>query len=232
MHDSGWSETSHRGRRPPRVPASVRASMREERRQAVLSLRSTGLTIRAIAEQLGVNDNTVRTVLSAVGDPRPLRARRPTPCIFEGCTRPRSSKTGYCSGHARQLKSTGVVKPFNSRLIQQQETRRVREQAVFALRSTGLTMQEIAAELGISQTTVHRALCVTGDPCPQVFTGPKRCSIDGCERPSNYGTHGYCRMHEMREKRGIPLDAPLLRAPAGHCTPCIVKGSSVRVALD
>lgn len=220
MQDAAQSGNPRRGRRPPRVPASVR----EERQQAILSLRSTGLTIHAIAERLGINDNTVRNVFSAVGDPRPLRARRPTPCIFKGCNRPRSSKTGYCAGHARQLKSTGTVKPFNLRLNQQQEARREREQAIFALRSTGATMQAIAAQLGISQTTVHRALCVTGDPCPQVFTGPKLCTIDGCDRVSNYGPDGYCSTHEMRKKRGLPLVPDLLRAPSGQRTPCIVKG--------
>jgi AraC-like DNA-binding protein len=107
---------------------------------------------------------------------------------------------------------------------ERKQVREERKQAIFTLRATGLTMQAIADQLGVSVTTVHRALCVTGDPCPHVFTGPKRCSIDGCERPSNYGPHGYCRMHQMREKRGIPLDAPLLRAPDGQRTPCIVKG--------
>ncbi len=151
MQGAAQSEPSRRGRRPPRVPASVRASLREERRRAILSLRSNGLTIHAIATELGIDDNTVRSVLSSTGDPRPLRERRPTPCIFEGCNRPRSSKTGYCAGHARQLRDTGTVKPFHSRLNQQQEVRREREQEVFALRSTGVTMQTIAAQLGISQ---------------------------------------------------------------------------------
>lgn len=85
-------------------------------------------------------------------------------------------------------------------------------------------MQAIAAELGISQTTVHRALCVTGDPCPQVFTGPKLCSIEGCDRVSNYGPDGYCRMHQTRKEREAPLVPELLRAPNGQRTPCIVKG--------
>ncbi|MGO9928302.1 MAG: helix-turn-helix domain-containing protein, partial [Mycobacterium sp.] len=199
--------------------------MREERRQAILSLRSTGLTIHAIADRLGIDDNTVRNVLSATGDPRPLRApRRPTPCIFESCNRPRQSKTGYCYSHARQLQLTGTVTPFQSRMKQKQETRREREQAVFALRATGLTMQSIADQLGVSTTTVHRALCVTGDPRPQVFTGPKRCSIEGCDRVSNYGPDGYCSTHEKRQKRGLPLIPELLRAPNGQRTPCIVKG--------
>lgn len=214
------SETHRRDRRPPRVPTEAR----EERRNAILSLRSSGLTIHAIAEQLGIDDNTVRQVFSDVGDPRPLRARRSTPCIFDGCARPRSSKNGYCYGHARQLKLTGMVKPFQSRLKRQQETRQERERAVFALRSTGLTMQAIADQFGISITTVHRALVVTGDPCPQVFTGPKLCSIDGCERVSNYGPDGYCSTHEKRQKRGLPLTHELLRADNGQRTPCIVKG--------
>jgi hypothetical protein len=85
-------------------------------------------------------------------------------------------------------------------------------------------MQAIAAQLDVSQTTVHRALCVTGDPCPQVFTGPKRCSIDGCDRVSNYGPDGYCRMHEARKERGAPLVPELLIAPKGQRTPCIIKG--------
>ncbi len=221
MQDAGQSDTPRRDRRLPRVPASVR----EERRRAILSLRSTGLTIHAIADRLCIDDNTVRNVLSATGDPRPLRApRRPTPCIFEGCNRPRQSKTGYCYGHARQLQLTGTVTPFQSRMKQKQEARREREQAIFALRSTGLTMQSIADQLGVSITTVHRALCVTGDPCPQVFTGPKRCSIEGCDRVSNYGPDGYCSTHEKRQKRGLPLVPELLRAPNGQRTPCIVKG--------
>ena len=85
-------------------------------------------------------------------------------------------------------------------------------------------MQAIAAQLGVSQTTVHRALCVTGDPCPQVFTEPKLCSIDGCDRVSNYGPDGYCSTHEKRQKQGLPLVPELLRAPNGQRTPCIVKG--------
>ncbi len=85
-------------------------------------------------------------------------------------------------------------------------------------------MQAIADQLGVSLTTVHRALRATGDPCPKVYTGPKRCSIDGCERISNYGPQGYCGMHEQRQKRGIPLDAPLLRAPDGQRTLCIIMG--------
>ena len=120
MRDAGQSETPRRDRRPPRIPASLR----EERQQAIFALRSTGLTIQAIAERLGIDDNTVRYALSVTGDPRELRARRPTPCIFEGCNRPRESKTGYCSGHARQLTLTGTVKPFHSRLNRQQEARR------------------------------------------------------------------------------------------------------------
>jgi transposase-like protein len=199
-------------------------SVREERRQAILYLRSTGLTIHAIADQLGIDDNTIRNVFAATGDPNPLRARRPTPCTFEGCDRPRQSKTGYCSGHARQLRDTGTVRPFHSRLKQQQEARREREQAVFALRSTGLTIQAIADQLGVNPTTVHRALCVTGDPCPQIYNGPKLCSIDGCNRVSNYGPDGYCRMHQTRKERGAPVIAELLRAPNGQRTPCIVKG--------
>jgi hypothetical protein len=39
------SDAPRRDRRPPRVPAPVR----EERRQTILSLRSTGFTIHAIA---------------------------------------------------------------------------------------------------------------------------------------------------------------------------------------
>ncbi len=140
-----------------------------------------------------------------------------------GCGR-RGQQAGYCAGHARQLKSSGTVTPFDAWLDQRQEARRDREQAVFALRSNGLTMQAIAAELGISQTTVHRALCVTGDPCPQVFTGPKLCSIEGCDRVSNYGPDGYCRMHQTRKEREAPLVPELLRAPNGQRTPCIVKG--------
>jgi DNA-binding CsgD family transcriptional regulator len=198
--------------------------VREERRQAIVSLRSTGLTIQAIADRLGIDDSTVRSAFAVTGDPRPLRARRPTPCIFEGCNRPRGSRTGYCYGHVRQLKLTGTVKPFHSRLNRQKEARREREQAVFALRSTGLTMQAIADQLGISITTVHRALCVTGDPCPQVFPEPKRCTIDGCDRVSNYGQDGYCSTHEKRQQRGLPLVPELLRAPNGRRTPCIVKG--------
>jgi len=159
-------------------------------------------------------------VLTAAGDPRPLRARRPTLCVLDGCDRPRASKTGYCSSHARQLKSTGTVKPFDAR----QNKRREREEKVFSLRSTGLTIQAIADQLGISATTVHRALCITGDPCPQVFTGPKLCSIDGCERVSNYGPDGYCSTHEKRQKQGLPLTPELLRAPNGQRTPCVVKG--------
>src|SRR5262249_30664766 len=122
---AGESETSRRDRRPPRVPESAR----EERKQAIFSLRAAGMTIQAIADQLGMDDTTVRKALSATGDPRPLRgARRPTPCIFEGCNRPRASKTGHCYGHARQLRLTGTVKPFQSHLTQQQEARREREQ--------------------------------------------------------------------------------------------------------
>jgi DNA-binding NarL/FixJ family response regulator len=52
-------ETPRRDRRPVRVPESLR----EERRKAILSLRSTGLAIHAIAERLGIGDNTVRNVL-------------------------------------------------------------------------------------------------------------------------------------------------------------------------
>ena len=69
MQDGEQSETPRRDRRQPRVPASVR----EARQQEILSLRSTGLTIHAIADQLGIDDNTVRNVFSAMGDPRPLR---------------------------------------------------------------------------------------------------------------------------------------------------------------
>jgi transposase-like protein len=62
---------------------------REERQQAVFSLRSTGLTIQAIADQLGIDETTVRYALSATGDSRPLRARQPTAHIVDGCNRPR-----------------------------------------------------------------------------------------------------------------------------------------------
>lgn len=200
--------------------------MRAERRQAILALRSVGLTMQAIANQLGIDINTVRsTFAESGGDPNPLRRRRrPTPCRFDGCSRPRSSKSGYCSTHARQLEATGTVRPVGAWMIRQQEARREREQIVFGLRSTGLTMQAIADQLGISVTTIHRALCVTGDPSPQVFTGTKRCSIEGCGRVSNYGPDGYCRMHEVRKERGQQFASELLRAPNGERTPCVVKG--------
>jgi hypothetical protein len=181
--------------------------------------------MQAIASQVGVDINTVRcTFAESGGDPNPLRRRRSTPCGFDGCNRPRSSKTGYCSTHARQLETTGTVRPVGAWMSQQQEARRGREHVIFALRSTGVAMQEIADRLGISITTVHRALCVTGDPCPQVFTGPKRCTIDGCDRVSNYGPDGYCKMHDYRQERGLPLTPELLRASNGQRTPCIVKG--------
>ena len=80
MQDAGQSETPRRDRRPVRVPVSLR----EERRQAIFSLRSAGLTMQAIADQLGLDNNTVRYALSVTGDPRPLSARRPTPCILRG----------------------------------------------------------------------------------------------------------------------------------------------------
>ena len=162
MQDAGQSKTPRRDRRSVRVPVSLR----EERRQAIFSLRSTGLTIQAIADQLGIDDNTVRSALAVTGDPCPLRARRPTPCIFEGCNRPRASKAGYCYSHARQLRLTGTVTPFHSRLKQQQETRHEREQAIFSLRSTGLTMQAIADRLGISLTTVQQGALRHGRPVP------------------------------------------------------------------
>ena len=121
------------------------------------------MTIHAIASQLGIDDNTVRHALAAEGDPRPLRRRRPTRCIFEGCNRPRASKVGYCYGHARQLRLTGEVKPFRSRLNQQQEARQEREQAVFALRSTGLTWKRSppSSALAQQQSTGRSALRAT-----------------------------------------------------------------------
>lgn len=53
---------------------------------------------------------------------------------------------------------------------------------------------------------------------------PKRCSIDGCDRLSNYGPLGYCRMHEYRHEQGLSLDARLLRAANGQRIPCIIEG--------
>jgi hypothetical protein len=90
------------------------------------------------------------------------------------------------------------------------------------LRAQGMTMSEIGRRVGISRPSVSRFLAQMGDPDER--PGPKRCSLDGCERGSNYGPLGYCRMHEMRYKRGVPLDAPLMRAPNGQRTPCVVEG--------
>jgi hypothetical protein len=90
------------------------------------------------------------------------------------------------------------------------------------LRAQGMTMSEISRRVGISHASVSRFLAQMGDPYER--PGPKRCSLDGCERQSNYGPLGYCRMHEMRYKRGNPLDALLMRAPNGQRTPCVVEG--------
>lgn len=45
---------------------------------------------------------------------------------------------------------------------------------------------------------------------------PPSCSIDGCLRP--YKCKGFCAFHYKRFQTGIPLDAPLLRAPGRTCT--------------
>jgi hypothetical protein len=94
--------------------------------------------------------------------------------------------------------------------------------AIYALRVQGMSMADIALKLGISHASVSRVLAKMGDPYES--PGPKRCSLDGCERPSNYGPLGYCRMHEYRHRNGIPLDAPLMRAPKGTAIPCIIEG--------
>jgi hypothetical protein len=90
------------------------------------------------------------------------------------------------------------------------------------LRVQGMTMTEIGRRVGISQASVSRFLAQTGDPYQR--PGPKVCSLEGCERGSNYGPLGYCRMHEYRHRAGLPLDAPLLRAPKGTANPCIIDG--------
>jgi hypothetical protein len=42
-----------------------------------------------------------------------------TPCVIDGCDRPRRSKAGYCNGHARRLKNGGEMVPeFEPRMKQ------------------------------------------------------------------------------------------------------------------
>ena len=95
------------------------------------------------------------------------------------------------------------------------------------LRAQGMTMSEIGRRVGVSHASVSRFLAQMGDPYER--PGPTRCSLDGCERRSNYGPLGFCRTHEMRYKRGVPLDAPLMRAPNGQRTPCVVEGATAPV---
>jgi hypothetical protein len=90
------------------------------------------------------------------------------------------------------------------------------------LRTRGMTMNEIGRTVGVSHASVSRFLAKTGDPYER--PGRKRCSLDGCERQSMYGPHGYCGMHAYRDLNGIPLDAPLMRAPGGSATPCVIDG--------
>lgn len=100
--------------------------------------------------------------------------------------------------------------------------REERQAEIYLLRSQGLTMRAIAEAVGVSHATVSRMLASAGDPCPHVYPEPKHCSLDGCERLSNYGPLGYCRMHEVRLAHGRSLDVSLLRAPNGQRTRCIV----------
>jgi hypothetical protein len=101
-----------------------------------------------------------------------------------------------------------------------EQTRR----AIYDLRLTGLKMNVIAERVGVSGATVSRTLAAMGDPSPHVWPEKKRCTIDGCGRLSNYGPHGYCRMHELREMNGQPMTPDLLRAPKGDPTKCIIEG--------
>jgi hypothetical protein len=94
--------------------------------------------------------------------------------------------------------------------------------AIYNLRLQGMSMADIGSKLGISGASVSRVLAKMGDPYER--PGKQRCSVDGCERQSNYGPLGYCRMHEYRHKNGIPLDAPLMRVPGGTATPCVIDG--------
>ncbi|MEE2852231.1 MAG: helix-turn-helix domain-containing protein [Actinomycetota bacterium] len=97
------------------------------------------------------------------------------------------------------------------------------EQTIYSLRLAGLTMRAIANEVGVSQATVSRTLSALGDPRPHAWPKAKTCIVEGCEQVSQYRP-GYCGMHHMREVRGIPLDAPLIRAPKGQRRSCIVEG--------
>jgi hypothetical protein len=94
--------------------------------------------------------------------------------------------------------------------------------AIYDLRAQGMSMHNIACKLGVSGASVSRVLAKMGDPYES--PGQKRCSLDGCERQSMYGPLGYCGMHSYRDRNGIPLDAPLMRAPAGTATPCVIDG--------
>jgi hypothetical protein len=86
-----------------------------------------------------------------------------------------------------------------------------------------MSMPKIARTLGISSASVSRVIAKLGGD-PYEGSRRKRCSLDGCERKSNYGPLGYCGMHDNRHRRGLPLDAPLMRAPKGTTTPCIIDG--------
>jgi hypothetical protein len=90
------------------------------------------------------------------------------------------------------------------------------------LRAQGMTMSEVGRRVGISHASVSRFLAQVGDPYER--PGRKRCSLDGCERPSTFGPLGYCGMHAYRQRTGLPLDAPLMRAPKGTVIPCIIDG--------
>lgn len=93
--------------------------------------------------------------------------------------------------------------------------------------SIGGCSQRSASRLGYCSTHLYRhkhGIELDAPIKAGGVKGGKRCSIEGCDRLSNYGPQGYCRMHQMRVKRGIPLDSPLLRAPRGHTVPCIIEG--------
>ena len=52
--------------------------------------------------------------------------------------------------------------------------------------------------------------------------GGRFCTYEGCERKRN--AKGYCALHYSRTRNGVPLGAPLQRAPKHTYNPCSVDG--------
>jgi lambda repressor-like predicted transcriptional regulator len=62
------------------VAPKPRPTSREERQSVIYSLRSTGLTMRAIAEATGTSHATVSRTLASTGDPCPHVYPEPKLC--------------------------------------------------------------------------------------------------------------------------------------------------------